>query len=376
MSRPKPANFNFDYTFPPGDTLAEVLSERGMKQAELARRTGLSVKLVNHIIQGLAPISADTALRLERVTDLSALFWASLEAGYQVARVEDNEAARLAAESGWLSAVPVKELQARRWLSKTTDKLTLAREALSFFKVATPEAWSEVWAVPTAYRKSQAYEPDYGSLAAWIRIGEIRATDLDLPEYDRTALRNSLGEVRSLTNEEDFTIIVARLTEICRRVGVALIIEKEIKGARINGLVRWLPSGNPLIMLSLRYSWADIFWFTFFHEAGHLLVHDRKRSTIIDLPTQGNSDPDMIAWSSDNKLLEAEADDFAGRMLIARVFDQQLRQTSDGAGVELIAAQAGVHPGIVVGRLQHDRIIPFSQLNALRRRFKFADPDG
>lgn len=175
-----------------------------------------------------------------------------------------------------------------------------------------------------------------------------------------------------LTKQDDPNVMVSQLTEACRRVGVALVVEKEIKGSRINGLVRWLPSGNPLIMLSLRYSWADIFWFTFFHEAGHLLIHDRKKATFVDVPNQSrlNASADQ---PSDSKLLEAEADDFSGRTLIPRSFDNRLRGPIDASAVNQIAFAAGVHPGIVVGRLQHDGVIPFSQLNSLRVRFKFSD---
>ena len=72
-----------DYAVSPGETLAEMLNERGMSQAELARRTGISTKHINLILKGSAPISPETALKLERVLNVSARVWNALEANYR-----------------------------------------------------------------------------------------------------------------------------------------------------------------------------------------------------------------------------------------------------------------------------------------------------
>jgi HTH-type transcriptional regulator/antitoxin HigA len=154
-----------------------------------------------------------------------------------------------------------------------------------------------------------------------------------------------------------------QLESICAAAGVALVVEREITGARINGAVRWLPSERPLIQLSVRHRWADIFWFTFFHEAAHVLLHDRRRFTIVD----GIDRPD-----TDNAM-EHEADELAGRLLIPRSFDSQLPNLRSQAQTVALARQAGVHPGIVVGRLQHDKIIAYSHYNKLRVRLSFTD---
>ena len=236
------------------------------------------------------------------------------------------------------------------------------RDLLSFFKVATPDAWQHVWALPTAYRRSQAFDVEYPALASWLRIGEIHAEQLDLHSFDRAKFRASLNEMRELTVVEDPAVWLPQLKRLCAEAGVALVVEPEIKGARINGAVRWLTSERPLIQLSLRYGWADIFWFTLFHESGHILLHDRKRLTFVDVVNPARNDDSM----------EREADDFAGRMLLPRAFDQQLAFTRSRAQVLALARDASVHPGVIVGRLQHDGCIPFSHLNGLRVRFRFA----
>jgi addiction module HigA family antidote len=352
-----------DYAFAPGETLTEVLTERGMSQAELARRAGLSAKHVNQIVLGAASITAETALRLERVTGVLAQVWTNLEADYQVTRTLQEEESRLKVHIGWLQSLPVNELARRGHVRPDTSGVDRLRDVLAFFKVATPEAWHQVWALPTAYRRSQAFEVDYGALASWLRIGELRAGKLDLQPFNRTKFRTALSAIRDLTMVTDPELWLPQLTRLCAEAGVAVVIEPEIKGARINGAVRWLPTEHPLIELSLRHRWADIFWFTFFHESAHVLLHDRKRLTFVD-----GADP---ARTEDS--MEREADELAGRTLLPRSFDDRLRRTRSEAQVRSLADEAHVHPGIVVGRLQHDGRIPFNQLNRLRVRFRFAE---
>jgi addiction module HigA family antidote len=350
-----------DYALSPGETLVEVLAARRMSQAELARRTGLSTKHINQIILGTASLSVETALRLERVTGVPAQVWTELEADYQVARTRREELSRLEPHLDWLHTFPVNELIRRGYLRRDVSNVDRLRDILSFFKVATPDAWRQVWALPTAYRRSQAFDVEYTALASWLRIGEIRAEQLDFQPFNRARFRASLSAIRELTVTEDPAIWLPRLENLCGEAGVALVIEPEIKGARIHGAVRWLSSERPLIQLSLRYNWADIFWFTFFHEAGHILFHDRKRLTFVDVVNPAKTDDTM----------EREADDFAGRMLLPRAFDEQLARTRSRLQVLALARDAGVHPGIVVGRLQHDGRIPFNHFNGLRVRFRF-----
>jgi HTH-type transcriptional regulator / antitoxin HigA len=347
-----------DYAVAPGDTLAEVLVERGMSQAELARRTDLSAKHVNQIMQGEAPISTDIALRFERVTHVSAQFWTQLEAQYRQQQSRETEAHALASDVGWLRSFPVTELVRRGWVGRRSDPVDQLRDVLSFFGVASPKAWRAIWDVPTAYRKSRAFKSNLPALAAWLRIGELRAQDIDCSAFSRRGFRSVLGEIRRLTQVRDPATWLPQLQSMCAAYGVAVVIEKEISGARINGAVRWLASDLALIELSLRHRWADIFWFSFFHEAGHILLHERKRQTIIDGTGAGDD-------------LESEADAFASRVLIPSPYEDELLELRTAAQIRDFAARIEVSPGVVVGRLQHEGKLEYSQLNSLRNRFRF-----
>jgi HTH-type transcriptional regulator/antitoxin HigA len=258
----------------------------------------------------------------------------------------------------------MNELRKRGFIRSPTSGVEQMRELLQFFRVATPEAWGGVWATPTAYRLSQSLDPNFAALATWIRIGELRVQEREpLPKYNREFFRDCLNQVRGLTRVTDPNEVINQLIELCAQAGVAVVVEKEVKGARINGVIRWLASGNPLIMLSVRHRWADIFWFTFFHEAGHLLLHERRRQTFVDTPQSDTA----------SAVVEAEADSFASQTLIPRAYDNHVRVARTAEDARALAEALGVHAGIVVGRMQHDGVIRFNQLNSLRVRYAFYD---
>lgn len=350
-----------DYAVSPGDTLSEVLAERGMSQAELARRTGLSTKHVNQIIVGAASITADTALRLEKVTGVPARFWTNLEAQYREVRSRQEEAEAFEADLPWLKEVPTAHLQKRGYLPKCSG-VELVRATLAFFGVATRNACSAVWATPTAYRKSSVHDVNPYALAAWLRIGELKSASIITEPFDRRALRAAIPELRALTtlNPDEWQ---PRLISICASVGVAVVFEPEVPGSRICGAVRWMDSDRALVMMSLRHKWADVFWFSFFHEIAHVLLHDRKRLTFVDGPPKNGEDDEM----------ELEANAFAGRTLIPTEFDSMLPQLRSKADICAFAADIDVHPGIVLGRLQHDKHLPFSRFPDLKAKYEFAD---
>ena len=83
--------FKPDYAVHPGDILEERLEVWGMSQAEFARRCGRSTKLISQIIAGKAPITAATALRFEKATDLDAIAWLNMESSYRLHLARQKE---------------------------------------------------------------------------------------------------------------------------------------------------------------------------------------------------------------------------------------------------------------------------------------------
>ena len=356
--------FEPDYAIPPGEILIEYLESLGMSQRDLAARTGLTPKTVNEIAQGKAPITAETALKLERVLGRPAHFWQNLESLYQEARVREEEQPRLAGSLAWLGRVPVKEMSRLGWLPKTTDPLAQLDAVLRFFGVSSQDRWAAVWdGGQVAYRRSVRFETHPEAVSAWLRQGEIEAQRIASAPFDKARFKAVLEQVRGLTREPP-EVFQPKLVELCALAGVAVVFVPELPRTGVSGATRWLTPEKALIQLSLRYKSDDQLWFTFFHEAGHVLLHGKKAI--------------FIEGDGGDEEKEHEANRFAADFLIPpaawRQFIADARPTL--AQVQSFAASQGIAPGIVVGRLQKDGLYDYKVGNGLKRRFQWAQPSA
>lgn len=345
---------------PPGETLAEWLDREDMTQTEFARRTSLTLKHINKVVKGAAGISPEVALAFERVTSIPARYWAQLDANYQTAKQRTLEAEELRHRVDLVDKFPIKELERRKCIQHKASKLDRLKELLRFFGVANPDALEEVWLRPALYRRSRAFEADEGALASWLRLGELEASKVKIVPFDAAACREAVERMRRLSALPGIDW-VEPLQHECASVGIALVILREFPKCRVNGATRWLSPDKAMVILSLRHRRNDIFWFTLFHELCHVLRHSKKE-TFID--TKG---------SGIVKELEDDANTFASRVLIPLQLTRKLPDLTTVEDVERFARQLGVAPGIVVGRMQHDGLIPHNKWATLIERYRFAD---
>ena len=285
--------------------------------------------------------------------------WNNLEMNYRerLARVQDQE--RLTADLDWLKMIPTSELIKRGDISHQPNRMSLLRATLGFFGVSSTQVWKEYWQNPAAAaRKSRAFAANPGAVAAWMRLGELQAQKVTCQPYDKSKFKTVLEDIRELTIQppEQF---IPKMNELCASAGVALVLVPEMKGAPLSGLTRWLTPGKAMIQLSLRYKADDQFWFSFFHEAGHVL-NDRKKEVFIH-------DHDA------NGPEEQTANQFAAEFLIPSKHMSELRSLKTTTAVVAFARRLGIAPGIVVGRLQKEGIIAYSYLNRLKRRFVWSN---
>jgi HTH-type transcriptional regulator/antitoxin HigA len=246
--------------------------------------------------------------------------------------------------------------------------LQLIEPLLRFFGVASSAGWQEHYGqrLQANFRRAQPdKQTDVPAISAWLRLGELAAQDQDIAHYDAARLEAALPHLRALTTRSPDEIS-AGLKALCDAAGVHLAFVPALPGTHVSGVARWLPTGRPLVQLSLRGKWNDIFWFSFFHELGHLLKHP-KRSIFLD---------DGSASHPDESPEEREANTFARDWLIPPAHQPDLEALPlDAASVQAFAAHIGIHPGIVVGQLQNrGRITYASALTKLKTRYAIATP--
>jgi len=360
-------NFAPDWVSTPGDTILDLMEERDWNQVELANRLGFSTKHLNQLIKGKVTLTFDTAQKLERVLGSTVSFWMNRESKYRqhIARLEAEQ--NYKSWTDWLDDVPVNELKKigaiENIRSIESNKPKLVEHLLSFFGIASPDEWKRYYgSMPAKFRKTNEDQADNGAISAWLRLGEIEAEKNSAPKYNRSKFESAVKKIQKLTVQSpaDFS---PTLFELCLEAGVKLLLVKPITKSHVSGVARWLNGHSPIIQLSLFGKTNDKFWFTFFHEAAHILFHSDEKSDIF---------LDNTEFKSLDKQ-EQEANTWAGNILIPEKYKFELAGLRDPDEIIEFSRRLNIHPGIVVGRLQHDGQISYkSVLNRLKNSFEIA----
>ena len=373
--------FQPDWVTHPGEHLAEYLESWGISQAELADRTGLHRKTINAIINGTMSITADTAVLLEPIFDMPAQFWVNLDAQYHAHMARKRQHAHIETQHAQISRFPIKEMQARGLLPHTKDPIALGVALMQFFALGDFDQWSVVWQrspLLVAYRQQRAETKTPEMVSVWLREGQRMIEHHESVPFDAAKLREALPAMRQLTTHphDQFWPL---LQGICADAGVLLVQVKPYTGLGVYAAT-YRYRGRTVIQLSgLRRS-VDQFWFSFFHEVGHLLLHGVKELFLDQDMTDatGNVDvPETADATEHADTQEVEANNFAARTLIPdgayRKFVREAKSIYTSPAIERFAAQQDVHPGIVVGRLQHEQVLNYaSALNSLKDSYSWA----
>jgi len=345
---------------PPGDTIQEHIDFIGMSQAELAERMGRPKEKINDVIKGREPISTATAFQLEKVLGIPASFWLNSEKSYRTELYQLQQQEDYEKEKDWLNAFPINDMRKFGWLPDTKEKHVLVDSLLKFFSVASTDEWERIYIdeeVSVAFRVSLAHTQSPHAISAWLRKGEIQAKEIDLAEFDKKKFKDVFLKIKELAYlmPDNFT---QQLQNICAKCGVAVVFTQNLPKAPISGATRWFHN-KPIIQLSGRYKTNDHFWFTFFHEAAHIILHGKKD---IFLENVEGTDVDQEK--------EEEANIFAAKVLLT---DNEFQQIIDATPLteETIlrfAKKFRTPAGVIIGRLQHLQLIPFHIGNGLRQK--------
>jgi hypothetical protein len=293
--------------------------------------------------------------------------------GGLVTRAETNmglETLPVMKPSEWSQFFPLNAMRKLQF-SLPTGKSD-ADVLLKFFGVTSPDAWRAKWnGYAVAFRQTKVLESRVEAVAAWVREAEIVAKQIPLADFDEVKLSEALGRLRLLTREETH-VALSQAQEICSQCGVALVLVPALADTRISGCARWLTDKHAMVGLTPRHLRGDQLWFTFFHELGHILLHRDRQSFVVDNAV-GEMGDDVVDLEMEK--YEEEADRFAADTLIPSEELATLPLDSpDNLTNEVIqnfAEAVGVHPGIVIGRLQHDGVLEYWQGNTLKQKLKW-----
>ena len=351
----------------PGDTIQETIDDIGMSQAELAERLGRSVPKLNELIKGKAPITIETAIRLEYVLGIPSSFWLNLERQYQDELQEIGQMEYLEKCSEWVASFPLLNLKKLKISPDTKQKSVLAESLLKFFRVATPEQWSAIYTGNSlAFKINLKHTAEPEAISVWLRYGELQAENLSLHTFNSKTLRESLNKIQELSFAHPQNWL-EKLQQFCASSGLALVYTPCISKAPIYGATRWIKNNTvPLIQLTDRHKDYNAFWFSFYHELAHILYHGKKDIFIEGLD---NINPD--------KEKEEQADSFASRMLLSEKERNELFQNSIFSKelIIVLSKKFRKHPGIIVAQIQREypELYKDVRLNSLKTRVVFSE---
>ena len=351
-----------DYAVPPGWIIEERLAALGISHAEFARRCGRSPKLISEIISGKAPIAPKTALQFEKVMGLDASIWLGIETDYRLHRERQAEARATEESATWARTFPIREMTKRNAIGTPSSDGQAVSALLTFFGVASISAWQVKYGkANVAYRHSQSFESDESTLATWLRLAELDAERQRCTDYTESVFKRALEHVRRLTSAP----VIQALDDtrsLLNHAGVALSLVKPLPKMRLSGAAWWLSPRRPVIALSARHKSDDHLWFTLFHEAAHLLLHSKKNVFVDGTTGNGNDiENEANAWAAESLVPH----DAWNRFVVAGDYR--------ASNVRQFAQEQGIAPGIVVGRLQHERLLSWKGLNGLKVRLQWAD---
>lgn len=342
---------------PPGETIIQAAADRGIGDNELASKLGLALPQLTELFAGLLPITLGLAETLATTVGATREFWITRDAQYHddLRRVEADQ---------WAQRFPVVQMAEFGWISKPTDWHEQIEVCLQYFEVDEPAGWEARYerALQTAhFRRSPTFDVDTAATSAWFRACEAQAERQSAASsFDADRFANMIADLVRLTRIKDPARSIPQLIARCADVGVVVVVVRPPKGCPVSGVAR-THHGRPLIQLSARHLTDDQFWFSFFHEAGHVVLHSLDQ-IYVDSFDDGTTDD-----------VEAEANAFAEQRLLPAGVDAQVKPTT--RTIVRTALANGVSTGVVVGQLQHRGIIKPGHFNGLKQRYAWYGPN-
>lgn len=339
----------------PGETIKELLETYHYTQQDLADKLDMELKTVNEILNGKAPITVETAIKLELIFNVDAIFWNNLEFNYRKKIKESEEKELLEKEYTQIKDI-YKEMVKRNLVIGTKDKQEKVENFKKFMEITSIEGLKQEY-YKVACRKSDIKKFNSMYLMVWIQIGLKRAREIQIQKYDKERIVSRIEEIRALTLMDNQQEARNKLTNICNECGIIINFEKSMPNTAIYGIAKWLNSTTPFIQISDRGKNVATFWFSFMHELGHI-INGRKKMCFLDM------DNNEIEDDEDMKILkeveEFKADKFSRNSLIPekeyKIFLNKMNnKLITKKDIIDFSKQVEIAPCIVAGRIKFDK---------------------
>lgn len=351
-----------DLLIHPGETIADILEERNITQKELARRAGVSEPFLCDVIRGRKDISKGLAKGLEYALGVKSSFWLNLQANYDAELLMLDEEDSIEEEERSVYVKMKEIVDCLKKQSKIEQSKTEGEAIISLRKYLRVSRLTGLksFATDGAFRISGKIAVDPDILGAWICMCQADSSERKLSrKFDKAKMEKLIRSLKQIMkNHEDPQ---PELVDLFADYGIDFSVAPNFKGAPIQGYLAKKNDENYQMVLTIRGASADIFWFSLFHELGHIANGDMgKQKSYID--------GENISGERENA-----ADEFARNALIDPVdYDLFIQKNDFGIrAIEEFADSQEVPEYIVIGRLQHEEKIPWTRFAKYKLTYKW-----
>lgn len=337
---------------PPGATIKEQLADRSMSQKEFAARMNMSEKHISKLINGDVQLTHDVAMRLEMVLGLPAQFWIKLEGIYREKLLKVQQENQMDADIEIARKIPYNEMAKNGWVAATRNPIDRVSSLRKFFEVVQLVLLDNPNLNAIACRRlGETAKSDY-ALMAWAQRAKVEAREASVAPINIEKLKKRIPDIRAMTTKNP-AVFCEQLRALLAECGIALVFLPHIGGSFLHGAT-FVDGAKIVVGMTVRGKYADRFWFSLFHELGHIILGH------IGQPN-GTTDDD-----------ETNADEFARNTLIPKEMYEAFAITNriDEKSIEQFAKTVSIDRGIVVGRLQKEGKLKFNQFAHLKTKYE------
>ena len=354
-----PSEFNPDWFSPPSESIRYLLRQKAVPAHHLASHMHGGAETLRGLFDGTVTIDRAIAKSLTNVLGGTECFWLTRQTTYENALERITQLTSDKHVDDWLAQIPTPGPKPRGRMT-ATRRVTELRRRLVFYNVANLRSWNKRYGTfgsTTLFRKSSAYRANTGPVSMWLRLGELESDMVTTRSWNAENLRDRLPSIRKLCRVGRPTRFLPRLRALFSESGVAMTVVPSPQGCPASGATKWLSPDKAMILMSFRYRTDDQFWFTLFHEIGHLMLHET--GTFVDGDLTLPEGP-----------FETEANDFARDCIIPAERRSEFEDLPhDYRSVVRFSVSVNISPGLAVGQLQHEGQIEYDRLNFLKRRW-------
>ncbi|MBQ0059943.1 MAG: HigA family addiction module antidote protein [Lachnospiraceae bacterium] len=354
--------------FHPGYYITEVIEDLGISQAEFAKRLGTTGKTLSKLVNGQINLSNEIAKKLAAMLGTSVELWVNLQATYDQKVIEIERERDLDEQIEVVKQLDYSYFVNVAGLPQTKDAREKVSNLCKYFMVSDLRILGEQDFLVNMWPDISTIEARHViNSRAWIQTAINYSGNIKTDPFDSERLKRYLPELRSMTVKEPVDFM-PRIQQAFSECGIAFVLLPHLRNSEVSSAVKWVSSDRVVLAMNNRGLDTEKFWVSLFREIKHVL--QQKVKTIF----VNSSDTKM---QSTDEELDTEADKFAMNCLIPpsklKAFAPN-KQTSDEE-ISSFAESIGIHPGIVAGRLQRDKIISSSRCNKLKDKYIIDFPE-